>query len=129
LTRLPNFAGRVFSADNLDAPDMANHISVCDVLLQTYPDGITARRSSAIAALALGTPIVTAAGVRSEGIWHQSDVVFLSKDPSVSALIVAVEEALENEERRAVISVNAAEFYQRYFAVSRTIEQLQSFPT
>ena len=38
---------------------LAQHVRACDVLAQPYPDGISSRRTSAMAGLALGVPVVT----------------------------------------------------------------------
>ena len=38
---------------------LAEHVRACDVLVQPYPDGISSRRTSAMAGLALGVAVVT----------------------------------------------------------------------
>ena len=40
-------------------PILSRHLQACDVLVQPYPEGITSRRTSAMAALAHGRAIVT----------------------------------------------------------------------
>jgi len=50
------------------------------VLLQPYEDGVTTRRGSIIAALALGVPVVTTTGRMTEPLWRASAAVTLVAD-------------------------------------------------
>ena len=44
----------------------------CDLLVQPYPDGISSRRTSAMAGLALGVPVVTTTGHLTEPLWAET---------------------------------------------------------
>ena len=46
-------------ADGLANEEVSVHLSACDLMIQPYPDGISARRTSAMAALAHERPVVT----------------------------------------------------------------------
>ena len=56
---------------------IAAHLTACDVLMQPYPDGITVRRTSAMAALARGRAVVTTTGHLTEPLWADEDAVAL----------------------------------------------------
>ena len=56
---------------------LAQHVRACDVLVQPYPDGISSRRTSAMAGLALGVPVVTTTGHLTEPLWAESGCVSL----------------------------------------------------
>jgi glycosyltransferase involved in cell wall biosynthesis len=83
----PAMAGRVHAPGGLDSLPLANHLSACDLLVQPYSDGISCRRSSAMAALALGVPVVSCLGDSSERLWAQSAAIALA--PNLDALEIA----------------------------------------
>ena len=58
----PGLAGQVTAPGELPAETLQAELLSCDVLLQPYPDGISSRRTSAMAGLALGLPLVTNQG-------------------------------------------------------------------
>ena len=51
---------------------LAEHVEACDLLVQPYPDGISSRRTSAMAGLALGVPVVTTTGHLTESLWAET---------------------------------------------------------
>src|SRR5205823_14312206 len=57
-----DLATQLIATGDLSADAAAAHIAACDLLVQPYIDGISCRRSSAIAGLALGTPVVSCLG-------------------------------------------------------------------
>src|SRR5205085_11119201 len=60
---------RVRAADGLSAGDVSRHLQACDLLVQPYPDGVSTRRTSFMAALAHGRPTVTTRGPLTETLW------------------------------------------------------------
>ena len=58
----PALAGRVDAPGSLPHDDVSRHLQVCDLFVQPYPDGVTSRRTSTMAALAHGRPVVTNRG-------------------------------------------------------------------
>ena len=58
----PQLAARIHATGTLSPQALADHIGACDLLVQPYPDGISSRRTSAMAGLALGIPVVTTTG-------------------------------------------------------------------
>ena len=53
----PQLAARIQATGTLSPQALADHIGACDLLIQPYPDGISSRRTSAMAGLALGIPV------------------------------------------------------------------------
>src|SRR5262249_13961264 len=93
LRRHPAFAVRVFATGRLDADTLADSIAQCDLVVQPSPDGVSARRTSAMGVLALGVPIVTNAGVATESIWTTGGVA-IANDATPAAVAAKVEELL-----------------------------------
>ena len=52
----PTFQARIRTLDGLEAAATADEISRCDLMIQWYPDGISSRRTSTMASIALGIP-------------------------------------------------------------------------
>lgn len=127
LAEAPWRENQVVAAENLPPDEVAVHLSVCEVLLQPYPDGVSCRRTTVMAGLALGLPIVTNLGELSEPIWSTgSHGVRLVRFGDPDALVAATIEELQlpAEQRAARGAANAA-WYQKEFAVERTIEKLK----
>jgi glycosyltransferase involved in cell wall biosynthesis len=120
----PWLADRLRVADGLSAEEVAAHLLACDLIVQPYPDGATTRRSSLMASLALGLPVVTNSGPLTEPIWKQSGAVLLLPDLSPATLQAAVDHAL-TPHIRAAIGARAAEYYREHFAIERTLAKLR----
>ncbi len=118
----PALAGRLLAPGELDGPGVAEHLACCDVMLQPYPDGISARRGSAMAALALGLPIVTTEGVATEPIWRSAGAVAFT---APTAMAPAVLELLRAPGRRHELGTHAARLYRSRFAVEHTVHTLR----
>ncbi|MBL9091064.1 MAG: glycosyltransferase [Planctomycetaceae bacterium] len=118
---------QVVAAENLPPEEVAALLSVCDVLLQPYPDGVSCRRTTVMAGLALGLPIVTNLGELSEPIWSKgSHGVRLVRSNDPDALIAATIDELQlPAEQRATRGAANAAWYQAEFAVERIIAKLK----
>ena len=83
----------------------------CDV-----PDGVTARRTSTLAPLSLGVPVVTNAGHLTEDFWKNSGAVLLA--PSADGRLVGESAAalLADSAGRATLAARAKDFYDCRFA-------------
>jgi len=124
----PALAGRVFAPGGLPASEVSCHLAACDLLVQPYPDGISSRRTSSMAGLALGIPIVTNEGPLSEPLWRESGAVSLARDDSAQELILAAEEVLSSRLRQAELRCHATSLYQQRFAVEHVVALLRSEP-
>jgi glycosyltransferase involved in cell wall biosynthesis len=126
VARHPGWAPRVSATGFLTNTDLAAHIAACDVLVQPYPDGISSRRTTAMAALHLGVPVVTTAGKLTEPLWQSSQAVRLSEVGDWPSLVSHIEDLLSDPESRRHLAAVARAFYDDTFDVRRTIAALRS---
>src|SRR5436305_1834897 len=98
--RYPDLTDRVHATGSLTTADLSQHISACDVMLQPYIDGVSSRRTSVMAALSHGLPIVTAKGALTESIWAESHAVALVTADDVEGLIETTKSLLANASAR-----------------------------
>ncbi len=122
----PQLNGRVMAMDGVSNGELAAHLAACDMLVQPYPDGVTGRRTSLIAGLALGLPIVTTNGPLTETLWEKSEAVVLAAASSSTALVDAAEALLADGARRAMLGARAAALYRNQFAIEHTLRELRS---
>lgn len=117
-------AGRVSATGTLSAAELSAHIAACDVLLQPYPDGVTSRRTTVMAGLFAGVPVVTTSGALTEHIWQEGTAVKLADVGDVGAIVTRVLELLgDPAERRRQADAGRA-FYDRWFDVRHTVKAL-----
>jgi glycosyltransferase involved in cell wall biosynthesis len=124
LEKNPSLSARVISLGRLPAPEVARALSACDLVLQPYPDGISARRTSAMASLALGLPVVTNQGSFSEPLWASSGAVALASSAQGDLLARVAEGLLQDEPLRAELGRRGKALYQSRFSLERTVQTL-----
>jgi glycosyltransferase involved in cell wall biosynthesis len=117
---------RVRFLEELPAESVSANLAACEVLLQPFPDGISSRRTSAMAGLALGIPIVTTEGHLTDSVWPASDAVALAPAGDVAALAGLVLDLLESPERGKALGERGARLYRDRFSLDRTMETLTS---
>jgi glycosyltransferase involved in cell wall biosynthesis len=122
----PGLRERLHAFDSLSAEAVAVHLAACDLLLQPYPDGVSSRRTSLMAGLALGLPIVTTRGPLTEPVWGQTEAVVLVPVSSPSAFVAAAEDVLADHPKRTDLRRRAAALYRNQFAPDRTIAALRA---
>jgi glycosyltransferase involved in cell wall biosynthesis len=124
LTRNSSLAGRISATGTLRASDLSAHIGACDVLLQPYPDGVTSRRTTVMAGLLAGVPVVTTHGALTERFWQDSAAIKLADVGDRHAIVRHVLHLLADpEERRRQADAGRA-FYDRWFDVRHTVAAL-----
>jgi glycosyltransferase involved in cell wall biosynthesis len=124
--RWPALHGRLHGAGTLPPGDLSAHVSACDVMLQPYPDGVTTRRTSVMAALAHARPTVTTAGPLTEPVWQERCGVVLCPPGDTRALVGAVIGLLADRRRAASLGAEARLAYDAQFDVRHTIGALRS---
>ena len=122
--RRPELAGRLVARDSLAPEDVVAHLAACDVLVQPYPDGVSARRTSTMAGLALGRPLVTNTGHLTEPMWRELRAVELVEGTAPEPLVAATERLLSDAGARSALGERAARVYRERFALERTVEAL-----
>jgi glycosyltransferase involved in cell wall biosynthesis len=124
-THYPELKGRIAATGPLTADELSHHIAACDVMIQPYPDGISARRTSAMAALAHGRPIVTTTGWLTESLWEDSGAVSLVPVDAPDAMALATARLLDDPVARDRLSANARTAYAARFDLAHTIRALR----
>ncbi|HEV3217298.1 MAG TPA: glycosyltransferase family 4 protein [Vicinamibacterales bacterium] len=124
LSRRPDHSNHVYATGTLSTADVAAHVAACDVLVQPYPDGVSSRRTTAMAGLAFGVPVVTTRGRLSEALWSESGAVRLSEVGDSPMMARQVEDLLRHPEARLRLGEAGRSLYQRSFEMRRTIDAL-----
>jgi len=120
----PEFVGRVRASGVVPPDVVAGTLASCDVLLQPYPDGITVRRTSAMAGLAQGRPIVTTTGHLTEPSWAEQGAVALVPVLDVEGFAASAEHLLTDAEERARLGARARTVYHAHFSVGHLVRTL-----
>jgi glycosyltransferase involved in cell wall biosynthesis len=115
---------RIVATGELEATSVSAHLAACDVLIQPYPDGISGRRTTAMAGLALGRPLVTTAGHLTEDDWAGSGAAVLTPVGRAEELAQAVMHLLTHPSEREALQVQGRAWYRAHFSVARTLDLL-----
>jgi glycosyltransferase involved in cell wall biosynthesis len=122
----PDVAPRVHAVDRVPDGEVAQCLAACDLLVQPYPDGISSRRTSAMAGLSLGRPIVTTRGPLTEPIWEASGAVWLSDVADVVSFVAQVDRLLDDAPARQRLGDQARVLYGARFDLRHTISALRA---
>jgi len=124
VSRHPEIAGRVHAAGTLSPEALSVSLQACDVLVQPYVDGASSRRTTLMAALAHGVPVVTTEGRLSEAIWRETNAVRLVPPRDSDAAARAVVALCSDTAEQARLTAAARALYADRFALSHTIHAL-----
>ncbi len=120
----PTLENVVGGVGALPSAHLVNHLAACDLLLQPYPDGISTRRTSAMAGLALGVPTVSNSGHLTEVLWRETGCVALSDDASPEGMILLVRELADDRDARLLLGQRGREVYHERFSLQKTLDVL-----
>jgi hypothetical protein len=123
--RWPALAGRIDGTGALTKSEVSRHLAACDVMLQPYPDGVTSRRTSVMAALAHGRPVVTTTGPLTEPLWRWSAGVRLAAPGNTFGLAADVAALLGHPDDAYRLSQEALATYRACFDLRHTITALR----
>jgi glycosyltransferase involved in cell wall biosynthesis len=116
----PAVEGRLFATGELPLNELSAHIVSCDLLIQPFPDGVTTRRTSLMAGLACGVPVVTTSGVLTERFWFDSACVAIAPVDSPETMIKAAEALLVDSLARQALASRGAIAYEQFFSLDST---------
>jgi glycosyltransferase involved in cell wall biosynthesis len=119
----PDLAARIHATGYMTDAALSSYLAACDVMIQPYPDGITARRGSSLAPLAHGRPIVTNASGPTEPFWKETGAVMLAES-TPQGFLEAVRSLQNNAAQRELLGAIARKIYQRYFHPSHMVETI-----
>jgi glycosyltransferase involved in cell wall biosynthesis len=120
----PEWAARVHATGELPPVAVSAHLRACELLLQPFPDGISSRRTSAMAGLSNGVPVTTNLGVLSEPLWAGGAVAAVSSPDPVALANLAVS-LLVDPVARGEVGRRGSALYRGTFAPEHTIARLQ----
>jgi glycosyltransferase involved in cell wall biosynthesis len=119
----PPWKERVLATGTLDETRLSHVMQACDVMLQPYPDGVSARRTTANSLLAHGCAVVTTRGPLTEGLWLESGAVeAVLLNPA--DLASAVARLVSDPEARLALGRAARQLHVRVFGLDHTIATL-----
>ncbi len=127
LKDFPDLEPALFAIGQIDArdPRLSLHLAACDLLIQPYPDGVTGRRTSMMAALAHGRATITTSGPFTEPMWAASRAAVLTPADDMDAFVDSARELIANPAARAALGEAGREFYRRNFAIERVVDLLR----
>jgi len=108
-------AGRVHGSGRLSGRELSLHLAACDLMLQPYPDGVSSRRTSLMACLSHGLPVVSNSGRLSEDLWQTSDALALAPLAQPAQLAALALRLLGDASLRRQLASRARVFYSRNF--------------
>jgi glycosyltransferase involved in cell wall biosynthesis len=125
LLNLPaDLSGHVHSLENASEDKIAAWIQACDIMLQPFPDGISTRRTSAMAGFANGVAVVSNLGSLAEPFWRKEDVVWLADAPKSEQLADKAFELVTNRELRSRLAKAGRLLHDREFTMENTVRVL-----
>lgn len=122
----PQLASRIAAPGVLPAHAVSTHLAACDLVIQPYADGVSARRTSMMAGLALGLPILTTAGHLTESLWAESGAVGLVPAFVTKEFLREAEALLGDPARLKDLGSRAAALYRDRFDLSNTLRVLRA---
>jgi glycosyltransferase involved in cell wall biosynthesis len=125
LEQYPQYAPALWATGALSDADLPAYVSACDVLIEPYADGISSRRTSAMAALSLGVPLVTTRGRLSEPLWGESGSVRLTEPGDHRAMAEQVMDLVRHPQERRELGEAGRALYRRMFDVSHTVDAIR----
>ena len=123
--RYPQTANRLHATDGLAGEELSVHLSACDLMIQPYPDGISARRTSAMAALVHGLPVVTTRGHLTEPLWTKSGAIAAVPADDPAGLAPLAASLLQDQSARERLGLAARGLYRDRFDLRHTISALR----
>ncbi len=108
-----------------DGERLSACLSACDLLIQPYPDGVTSRRTTIMAALSHGRATVTTSGHLTESFWASSGAVEVTPAGDHQMFVEAALRLLESPWQRVALGKAGLELYDRKFDIARVIERLR----
>ena len=123
---LPALSDRTLATGPLDAREVSCWLAACDVMLQPYPDGVSARRTSTVSALAHARPVVTTAGRLTEGLWSESQAVRLVPAGDAEAFARAAADVAESAGERLRLGIAGHALYHARFDLHRIVAAIRS---
>jgi glycosyltransferase involved in cell wall biosynthesis len=115
---------RITITGALDPRTLSALLTAADVVVQPYTDGISARRTSAMAPLAHGSATVSTTGALTEPFWAGSGAVALAPAADPQAVADAAIALLGDAAERGRLGAAGRSYYEARFSVERAVRSL-----
>jgi len=122
----PGLNQQIDATGELASADLSRWLRRCDIMIQPYPDGVSCRRGTAMAALSHGLPMITTIGPLTESVWPHSGAVHLVPSAVPATFLAAVDSLLADGQKRIEMSLRARRLYLDCFDLRHTIQALRS---
>ena len=123
--REPIAALRLHATGTLSLTEISAHLAACDLLIQPYPDGVSTRRTSFMAGLSHGKPIVTTVGELTEPFWLKTNCMGLVPAADLRSFVDLTQQICRVEGERIRMGRAARVLYLERFDISHTIARLR----
>jgi glycosyltransferase involved in cell wall biosynthesis len=126
--QFPHGSDRLTATGALDDEAVSLHLQACDLMLQPFIDGASSRRTTLMAALAHGKPVVTTVGHLSEALWadEHGRAVLAVPVADADALVRQVLRLARDEPLRHAIGTGARQLYDTRFALPHLVATLRA---
>ncbi len=124
--RHPSWASRVHATGYVPPAALAGHLEACDLFVQPYPDGITSRRTSAMACLSVGRAVVTTSGHLTEPLWKESGAIVLLDVSNPTGFAEAAVRLLDDRAERGRIAESGRRLFDGQFDVAHIVAALRA---
>jgi glycosyltransferase involved in cell wall biosynthesis len=121
----PELADRIHATGGVSAHEVGAYLTACDLLVQPYPDGVCSRRTSLMAGLGLGKPIVTTWGPSTESVWEEEGLVAGVPTGQPEALLEMVIRLGGDSQARRQLGERARRGYASNFCLQHTVDTLR----
>jgi glycosyltransferase involved in cell wall biosynthesis len=125
LALVPGAASRVRATGRVGPEVVASELARAGAVIFPFTEGASTRRTSLMAALAVGAAIVTMDGEFSESFWRTSGAVSVYPSQRPELGVEAVLALLADPARRAEQRRRALELYHERFRLDLVVERLQ----
>ena len=125
LRKHPRLTERIHATATLTVEALSRHIGACDLLIQPYVDGVTARNGSIMAGLSHGKPVITTSGKWTEPFWKEGKAVALAPAEDTGELVRLVRQLISEPEERSRMGQAARKLYRERFDIAHTVQALR----
>jgi glycosyltransferase involved in cell wall biosynthesis len=126
LSHHPHLSDRVSATGPLGLHDLSVHLTACDLMIQPYSDGVSARRTSIMACLAHGLPAITNNGAATEEYWLTKGAVnVIDLGPLATRFALAAHSLLVDTAARQRLGLCARRVYEERFSAQRLIGDIR----
>jgi len=114
----PDVRDRIFASGVLPPEEIAAHIGACDLMIQPYVDGISTRRTAAMAVLANGRALLTTSGHSTERFWKNCNQIKIVPARDSAALVAQAIQLLNDDAERSRMAAAGQNLYEGFFTVT-----------